>query len=201
MAETFIRNVDVAQPLVIRVSSGLPLLSMTYWLQQLTDNPIGASVDLVLLAMLAALLLYGFIIVRAWFKKLLEQASFMVPHQVGISASGRSVSPSVYVIELIELESSLVVGYFAMDVQDAERVCKRRWLRRCLRNLVIEDVPAWNGKTKIAAREADASERIRFMNAMQIYNGILLGRTDASGPLQFVLVDRNNRRVVKIGYA
>jgi hypothetical protein len=171
---------------------------MTYWLQQLTDNPIGASVDLVLLAMLAALLLYGFIIVRAWFKKLLEQASFMVPHQVGSSASGRSVSPTVYVIEL---ENSLVVGYFAIDVQDAERVCKRRWLRRCLRDLVIEDVSAWNGKTQIAAREADASERIRFMNAMQIYNGILLGRTDASGPLQFVIVDRNNRRVVKIGYA
>jgi hypothetical protein len=171
---------------------------MTYWLQQLTDNPIGASVDLVLLAMLAALLLYGFIIVRTWFKKLLEQASFMVPHHVGISATGRSVSPSVYVIEL---GSSLVVGYFAMDFQDAERVCKRRWLRRGLRDLVIEDVPAWNGKTQIAAREADASERIRFMNAMQIYNGILLGRTDASGSLQFVLVDRNNRRVVKIGYA
>ena len=171
---------------------------MTYWLQQLTDNPIGASVDLVLLAMLAALLLYGFIIVRAWFKKLLEQASFMVPHQVGISASGRSVSPSVYVIEL---GSSLVAGYFAVDVQDAERVCKKRWLRRGLRDMVIEDVPAWNGKTQIAAREAAASERIRFMDAMQIYNGILLSRTDASDPLQFILVDRNNRRVVKIGCA
>jgi hypothetical protein len=171
---------------------------MTYWLQQLTDNPIGASVDLVLLAMLAALLLYGFIIVRGRFKKLLEQASFMVPHQVGISASGRSVSPAVYVIEL---EGSLVVGYLAMDAQDAERVCKRRWLRRGLRNLVIEDGPAWNGITQIIAREANASERIRFMNATQIYNGISLDRIDAGDPLQFVLVDRNNRRVVKIGHA
>src|SRR5664279_195614 len=103
---------------------------MTYWLQHFTDNPIGAFVDLVLLAMLAVLLLYGFLIVRARFKKLLEQASFMVPHHVGISAASRSASPSVYVIEL---GCSLVVGYSATDVQDAERVCKRRWLRRGLR--------------------------------------------------------------------
>ena len=171
---------------------------MTYWLQQLTDNPIGASVDLVLLAMLAALLLYGFIIVRGRFKKLLEQASFMVPHQVGISASGRSVSPAVYVIEL---EGSLVVGYLAMDAQDAERVCKRRWLRRGLRGLVIEDVPAWNGKTQIAARKANASESVRFVKAVQIYNGTFLDRSEASDPLKFVLVDRHDRRVVKIGYA
>ena len=171
---------------------------MTYWLQQLTDNPIGASVDLVLLAMLAALLLYGFIIVRGRFKKLLEQASFMVPHQVGISASGRSVSPAVYVIEL---EGSLVVGYLAMDAQDAERVCKRRWLRRGLRGLVIEDVPAWNGKTQIAARKANTSESMRFVKAVQIYNGTFLDRSEASDPLKFVLVDRHNRRVVKIGYA
>ena len=47
---------------------------MTYWLQEFTDNPMGALVDLVLLAVLAALLLYGFIIIRAWSNKLLEQA-------------------------------------------------------------------------------------------------------------------------------
>jgi hypothetical protein len=171
---------------------------MTYWPQHFTDNPIGAFVDLVLLAMLAALLLYGFFIVRAWFKKLLEQASFMVPHHVGMSAGSRSVSPSVYVIEL---GRSLVVGYFATDVQDAERVCKRRWLRKGLRGLVIEDIPAWNGKTRIAARKANASERIRFMKAVQIYNGTLRDRSEASDQLKFVLVDRHNRRVVKLGYA
>ncbi len=171
---------------------------MTYWLQQFANNPISASVDFVLLAMLAALLLYGFLIVRARFKKLLEQASFMVPHHVGISAASRSASPSVYVIEL---GCSLVVGYSATDVQDAERVCKRRWLRRGLRGLVIEDVPAWNGKTQLAARKANASESIRLVKAVQIYNGTLLGRSEANEPLKFVLVDRHNRRVVMIGYA
>jgi hypothetical protein len=171
---------------------------MTYWLQHFTDNPIGAFVDLVLLAVLAALLLYGFIIVRAWFKRLLEQASFMVPHHVGISAASRSACPSVYVIEL---GRSLVVGYSATDVQDAELVCKRRWLRRGLRGLVIEDVPAWNGKTQIAARKANTSESMRFVKAVQIYNGTFLDRSEASDPLKFVLVDRHNRRVVKIGYA
>src|ERR1035438_8030976 len=94
-------------------------------------------------------MLYGFFIVRAWFKKLLEQASFMVPHHVGISAGSRSVSPSVYVIEL---ERSLVVGYSATDVQDAERVCKKRWLRKGLRGLLVEDVPAWNGKKGLLRR-------------------------------------------------
>jgi len=171
---------------------------MTYWPQQFADNPISTSVDLVLLAMLAALLLYGFLVVRAWFKKLLEQASFMVPHHVGISAASRSASPSVYVIEL---GRSLVVGYYATDVQDAERVCKRRWLRRGLRDLDIEHVPAWNGKTQIAARKANASESIRFVKAVQIYNGTLRDRSEASELLKFVLVDRHNRRVVKIGYA
>ena len=171
---------------------------MTYWLQELADNPISAAVHLVLLAMLAALLLYGFLIVRAWFKKLLEQASFMVPHHVGISAGSRSVSLSVYVIEL---ERSLVAGYSATDVHDAERVCKRRWLRKGLRDLLIEDVPAWNGKTRIAARKANASESIRFMRAVQIYNGTLTDRSEASEAPKFVLVDRDTRRLVKIGYA
>jgi hypothetical protein len=171
---------------------------MTYWLQQFADNPIRASVYLMSLATVAALLLYGFLIVRAWFKKLLEQASFMVPHHIGGSSPGRSVSPGIYVIDL---RYAVIVGYAAEDIKDANQVCKSGWFRKGLQGLIIDDVPVWNGKTKIAAREADASERIRFMNAMQIYNGILLGRTDASDPLQFVLVDRNNRRVVKIGYA
>ena len=171
---------------------------MTYWLQEFTDNPMGALVDLVLLAVLAALLLYGFIIIRAWSNKLLEQASFMVPHHIGISAASRNVSASVYVIEL---GRSLVVGYSAAGVQDAERVCKKRWLRRGLRGLVIEDVPAWNGKTQIAAREANAGESIQFVKAVQIYNGTLLDQSEASEPLKFVLVDRQNRQVVKIGYA
>ena len=122
----------------------------------------------------------------------------MVPHQVGISAAGRTAPPSVYVIEL---GRSLVVGYAATDDQDAERVCKRRWLRKGLRSLVIEDVPAWNGKTQIAARKANASESIRFMTAVQIYKGSLLDRSEASDPLKFVFVDRHNRQVVKIGYA
>jgi hypothetical protein len=155
------------------------------------------SVDLVLFVILVALLLYGFLFARAWFKKLLEQASFMAPHHVGIAAVGRSVTPSVYVIEL---GRSLVVGYSATDIQDAERVCKRRWLRKGLQGLVIQDVPAWNGKTKIAARKANAGESIRFVKAVQIYNGTLLDRSEASDPLKFVLVDRHNRRVVNIGY-
>jgi hypothetical protein len=67
--------------------------------------------------------------------------------------------------------------------------------------VVIEDVPVWNGKTEIAARKADASESMRFMKAVQIYNGTLLDPSEASDLLKFVLVDRNNRRVVKIGYA
>jgi hypothetical protein len=94
---------------------------MTYWFQQVAANPIGTSVYLISLATVAALLLYGSLIVRAWFKKLLEQASFSVPHHIGISPTGRSVSPSVYVIEL---GRSLVVGYYATDIKDAEQVCK-----------------------------------------------------------------------------
>jgi hypothetical protein len=171
---------------------------MTYWLQQVAANPIGASVYLILLAASAALLLYGSLIFRAWCKKLLEQASFIVPHHIGISPTGRSVSPRVYVIEL---GRASVVGYFATDIKDAEKVCKGRWLRRGLQDLVIEDVPVWNGKTEIAARKADASESIRFMKALQIYNRTLLDPSEASDLLKFVLVDRNERRIVKIGYA
>jgi hypothetical protein len=170
---------------------------MAYWFQQVAANPIGASVCVILLAAAAALLLYLALIVRAWFKKQLELASFMIPHHIGASSPGRSVSPGIYVIDL---RYAVIVGYAAKDIKDADQVCKSGWFRKGLQGLIIDDVPVWNGKTKIAAREADASERIRFMNAMQIYNGILLGRTDASDPLQFVLVDRNNRRVVKIGY-
>jgi len=171
---------------------------MAYWLQEFTANPIGASVYLISLATVAALLVYGSLIIRAWFKKLLEQASFMVPHQIGISSNGRAVSPCIFVIEL---GCTLVVGYSAKNIKDAERVCKRRWLRKGLQGLVIEDGPAWNGKTEIAARKADASESVRFRKAMQIYNGILLDRSEASDLLKFVLVDRNKRRIVKIGYS
>jgi hypothetical protein len=116
---------------------------MTYWLQQVAANPIGASVYLILLAASAALLLYGSLIFRAWCKELLEQASFMVPHHIGISPTGRSVSPRVYVIEL---GRASVVGYFATDIKDAEKVCKGRWLRRGLQDLVIEDVPVLEWK-------------------------------------------------------
>jgi hypothetical protein len=171
---------------------------MAYWLQEFAANPIGASVYLILLATVASLLLYGSLIVRAWFKKLLEQASFMVPHHIGISSTGRAVSPSIFVIEL---GRTLVVGYSAKNIKDAERVCKRRWLRKGLQGLVIEDGPAWNGKTEIAARKADASESVRFIKAVQICNGTLLDRSEASDLLKFVLVDRNKRRIVKIGYS
>ena len=171
---------------------------MTYWPQQVAANPIGASAYLILFVTVAALLLYGSLIVRAWFRRILEQASFMVPHHIGVSSAGRSVSPSIYVIEL---GGTLVVGYSAANIKDAEHICKRRWLRKGLQGLVIEDVPAWNGRTEIAARKADASEIIRFMKAVQIYNGTLLDRGEAGGLLKFVLVDRDKRRIVKIGYA
>jgi hypothetical protein len=131
---------------------------MTFWFQQVAANPMGTSVYLISVAAVAALLLCGFLVVGIWFKKLLEQASFMVPHHIGISPIGRSVSPSVYTIEL---GRALVAGYFATDIKDAERVCKRRWLRKGLQGLVIEDAPLWNGKTEIVARKADASESIR----------------------------------------
>jgi hypothetical protein len=65
---------------------------MTYWFQQVAANPIGTSVYLISLATVAALLLYGSLIVRAWFKKLLEQASFSVPHHIGISYWPLSIS-------------------------------------------------------------------------------------------------------------
>ena len=171
---------------------------MTYWLQELAANPIGASIYLMLLATVAALLLYGFLIVRAWVKKLLEEASFMVPHHIGMSSTGRPVSPSIFVIEL---GRTFVVGYSAIDIKDAERVCKRRWLRKALQGLVIEDGLVWNGKAEIAVRKADASESIQFMQALQIHNGTLLDRSEVSDLLNVVLVDRNKKRVVKIGYA
>jgi hypothetical protein len=86
---------------------------MTYWLQRVAVNPIGASVYLILLTTVATLLLCSSFIVRAWFKKFLEQASSMVPHHIGISPIGRSVSPSIYVIEL---GRALVVEYSATDI-------------------------------------------------------------------------------------
>jgi hypothetical protein len=39
------------------------------------------------------------------------------------------------------------------------------------------------------------------MKALQIYNGTLLDPSEASDLLKFVLVDRNERRIVRIGYA
>ena len=75
------------------------------------------------------------------------------------------------------------------------------WLRNGLKRLIIDDNQVWKGKTEIAAREAAVSERIRFMNAMQNSDGILLDRIEAGDQLNFVMVDRDRRRIVKIGYA
>jgi hypothetical protein len=94
-----------------------------------------------------------------------------------------------------------LVVWYARDLKDADQVFKGSWLRKGLRSLIIDDAPVWNGQMEITVREADASERIRFMNAMQRYDGILLDRSEAGGSLNFVLVDRNKQRLVKIGCA
>jgi hypothetical protein len=170
---------------------------MTYWFLQAAANAAGPFVWAISIGVVAAPLVYVAFMVRAWIKRLLEQASFMVPHHIGISSVGRSASPGIYVIVL---RRGVIVGYAATDIKDADHVCKMSWLRRSLKALFVDDVPVWNGITEIAAREADPSERIRFIKALQIYNGSSLGEREASELFKFVLVDRSKRRVVKIGY-
>jgi hypothetical protein len=167
---------------------------MTYWLREAATN---VFVGVIVLGAAVSALLYVALTIRGWLKRLFEQAAFMIPHHVGTFSSGRSISPGLFVIEL---RPTLVVWY-AKDLKDADQVCKGRWLRKGLRSLIIDDAPVWNGQIEIAVREADVSERIQFMNAMQRYDGILLDRSEAGGSLNFVLVDRNKQRLVKIGCA
>jgi len=141
--------------------------------------------------------LYATQTVRVWLKRLSEQAAFMIPHHIGVFSEGRSISPGLFVIEL---RRTMVVG-FATDIKDADQVCKMIWLRNALKNLIIDDAQVWNGKTEITAREAAASERVRFMNAMQNSDRVLLDRIEAGDLLNFVMVDRDRRRLVKIGCA
>lgn len=167
---------------------------MTYWLREAATN---VFVGVIVLGAAASAVLYVALTIRGWLKRLFEQAAFMIPHHVGTFPSGRSLSPGLFVIEL---RPTFVVWY-AKDLKDAKQVSKGSWLRKGLRSLIIDDAPVWNGQTEIPVREADASERIRFMNAMQRYDGILLDRREAGASLNFVLADRNKRRLVKIGCA
>jgi hypothetical protein len=170
---------------------------MTYWMQGAATNPISAFVCVIALGAAALVVLNATQTVRPWLNRLSEQAAFMIPHHIGASSEGRSIAPGLFVIEL---RRTMVVGY-ATDIKDADQVCQMSWLRDALKRLIIDDAQVWNGKTEITAREAAASERIRFMNAMQNSDGILLDRTEASALLNFVMVDRDRRRLVKIGYA
>jgi hypothetical protein len=156
-----------------------------------------AFVCVVSLGAAALVVLYAIRPVRASLKRLSEQAAFMIPHHVGVFSQGRSIAPGLFVIEL---KRTMIVGY-ATDIKDADQVCQMRWLRNALKGLIIDDAQVWNGKTEITAREAAAGERIRFMNAMQNSDGILLDRTEANALPNFVMVDRDRRRLVKIGYA
>ena len=141
--------------------------------------------------------LYATQTVLVWLKRLSEQAAFMIPHHIGAFSEGRSISPGLFVIEL---RRTVVVAY-ATDIKDADQVSQMSWLRNALKSLIIDDAQVWNGKTEIVAREAAASERIRFMNAMQNCDGILSDRIEASALLNFVMVDRDRRRLVRIGCA
>jgi hypothetical protein len=170
---------------------------MTDWMRDAATNPTSAFVCVMSLAAAAIVVLYATQTVRASLKRLSEQAASMVPHHIGVFSESRSISPRLFVIEL---RRTLVVG-FATDIKDADQVCKMSWLRNGLKSLIIDDNQVWNGKTEIAAREAAASERIRFMNAMQNSDGILLDRIEAGDQLNFVMVDRDRRRIVKIGNA
>ena len=167
---------------------------MTYWLREAATN---VFVGVIVLGAAASAVLYVALTIRGWLKRLLEQAAFMIPHHVGTFSSGRSRSPGLFVIEL---RPTFVVWY-AKDLKDAKQVSKGSWLRKGLRSLIIDGAPVWNGQIEIAVREADASERNRFMNAMQRYDGILLDRSEAGASLNFVLADRDKRRLVKIGCA
>jgi hypothetical protein len=169
---------------------------MTYWMQGVATNPTSAFVCMMSLGAAALVVLYAIQTVRASIKRLFVQAAFMNPHHIGVFSQGRSISPALFVIEL---RRAMVVGY-ATDIKDADMICQMSWFRNELKRLIIDDAQVWNGKTEIAAREAAASERIRFMNAMQNRDGILLDRTEAGAPLNFVMVDRDKRRLVKIGY-
>ena len=170
---------------------------MTDWMRDAATNPTSAFVCVMSLAAAALVVLYATQTVRASLKRLSEQAAFMIPHHVGTFSSCRSLSPRLFVVES---RPTLVVWY-AKDLKDAKQVSKGSWLRKGLRSLSIDDAQVWNGQIEIVVREADASERIRFMNAMQRYDGILLDRSEAGGSLSFVLADRNKRRLVKIGCA
>jgi hypothetical protein len=170
---------------------------MTDWMRDAATNPTSAFVCVMSLAAAALVVLYATQTVRASLKRLSEQAASMVPHHIGVFSESRSISPRLFVIEL---RRTLVVGY-ATDIKDADQVCKASWLRNGLKSLIIDDSQVWNGKTEIAAREAAASETIRFMNAMQNSDRILLDRIEAGDQLNFVMVDRDRRRIVKIGYA
>ena len=167
---------------------------MTYWLREAATN---VFVGVIVLGAAASAVLYIVLTIRGWLKRLFEQAAFMIPHNVGTFSSSRSLSPGLFVVEL---RTTLVVWY-AKDLKDAKQVSKGSWLRTGLTSLSIDDAQVWNGQIEFAVREADASERIRFMNAMQRYDGILLDRSEAGGSLNFVLADRNKRRLVKIGCA
>ena len=170
---------------------------MTYWMQGAATNPISPFVCVIALGAAAMVVLYATQTVRVWLKRLSEQAAFMIPHHIGVFSEGRSISPGLFVIEL---RRTMVVG-FATDIKDADQVCKMIWLRNALKNLIIDDAQVWNGKTEITAREAAASERVRFMNAMQNSDRVLLDRIEAGDLLNFVMVDRDRRRLVKIGCA
>jgi hypothetical protein len=170
---------------------------MTDWMRGAATNPVSACVCVMSLGAAALVLLYAIQTVRESLRRLSEQAASMVPHHVGVFSESRPISPSLFVIEL---GRTLVVGY-ATDIKDADHVCKMSWLRNGLKSLIIDDNQVWKGKTEIAAREAAASERIRFMNAMGNSDGILLDRIEADDQLNFVMVDRDRRRLVKIGYA
>jgi hypothetical protein len=169
---------------------------MTDWMRDAATNPISAFVCVMSLGAAALIVLYATKTVRASLKRLSE-AAFMVPHHIGVFSESRPISPSLFVIEL---GRALVVEY-ATDIKDADQVCQMSWLRNALKSLMIDDARVWNGKTEFTAREAAASERIRFMNAMQNSDGISLDRTEARDLLNFVMVDRDRRRLVKVGYA
>jgi len=170
---------------------------MTYWMQGAATNPITAFVWVIALGAAARVVLYVTQTVRAWLKRLSEQAAFMIPHHIGVFSEGRSISPELFVVEL----RRTIVVWYATDIKDADQVCKMSWLRNALKSLIIDDAQVWNGKTEMTVRAAAASERVRFANAMQNSDRILLDRIGAGDLPNFVMVDRDRRRLVKIGCA